>query len=211
MIFETLEFLRLHLNEYIRNQPNGDANEEYAQLFNVSTLESVGSSNGGSGNGNASSSEFLSIGLVNLQEEFTLKNQAAVRHHTPRPSYQNPPVLLNLYMLVCACHSNYNTALKMMSLAVTFFQSKNSFTYAEAPTAASNLLGDSELAAEAQRKLNIKLDLYSLTFEQLNHLWGTLGGKQYPFALYKIRIIEIDADHKVRGGGYIQEIDLVNT
>jgi hypothetical protein len=38
-------------------------------------------------------------------------------------------------------------------------------------------------------KLNI--DLYSPSLEEVNHLWGTLGGKQYPFALYLLTMLEL--------------------
>ena len=34
-------------------------------------------------------------------------------------------------------------------------------------------------------------ELYTLTFEQINHLWGSLGGKQSPFVMYKIRLVRI--------------------
>lgn len=203
MIFETLEFLRLHLNQYVIDTGNNLDDANPVLLTNVSTLEST--SNGGEIDSR------LNISLVNINEEFTLKNQPAVRQTLPRPSYQNPPILLNLFMLVSASHADYPTALKMLSLAVAFFQSKNTFTYSDAPPAASTLQGATGLGEDIRKKLKIKLDLYSLTFEQLNHLWGTLGGKQYPFALYKIRVVEIDADQKVRGGGYIEEIDLVNS
>ena len=27
--------------------------------------------------------------------------------------------------------------------------------------------------------------------EEVNHLWGTLGGKQYPFVLYTLRLLEL--------------------
>ena len=34
-------------------------------------------------------------------------------------------------------------------------------------------------------------DLYSPTMEEVNHLWGTLGGKQYPFDLYMLRMLDL--------------------
>ncbi len=38
------------------------------------------------------------------------------------------------------------------------------------------------------------VDLYTPTFEQLNYIWGTLGGKSVPSVLYKISIVEIESD-----------------
>jgi hypothetical protein len=36
------------------------------------------------------------------------------------------------------------------------------------------------------------VELYTPTFEELNFIWGTLGGKQYPSALYKLSLIEVE-------------------
>ncbi len=40
-------------------------------------------------------------------------------------------------------------------------------------------------------ELKLNIELYTLTFEQINHLWGSLGGKQVPFAMYKVRLVRI--------------------
>ena len=37
-------------------------------------------------------------------------------------------------------------------------------------------------------------DLYTPTFEELNFIWGTLGGKQYPSVIYKVTLLEIERD-----------------
>lgn len=37
-------------------------------------------------------------------------------------------------------------------------------------------------------------DLYSPSMEEVNHLWGTLGGRQYPFALYVMRMLDLKFD-----------------
>jgi len=39
--------------------------------------------------------------------------------------------------------------------------------------------------------MRIIMELYTLTFEQINHLWGSLGGKQVPFVMYKARLVKI--------------------
>ncbi len=35
--------------------------------------------------------------------------------------------------------------------------------------------------------------LFTIDLEQLNDLWGILGGNYYPSVIYKIRLIEIEA------------------
>ena len=42
-------------------------------------------------------------------------------------------------------------------------------------------------------ELRLHPELYTLTFEQINHLWGSLGGKQSPFVMYKVRLVKIQS------------------
>jgi hypothetical protein len=51
------------------------------------------------------------------------------------------------------------------------------------------------------------MELYTLTFEQINHLWGSLGGKQMPFVMYKLRLIALTDRTIVREVPLIEEID----
>ena len=49
-------------------------------------------------------------------------------------------------------------------------------------------------------------DLYSPTMEEVNHLWGTLGGKQYPFVLYTLRLLELKFKAIQGESGLITEV-----
>ena len=49
-------------------------------------------------------------------------------------------------------------------------------------------------------------DLYSPTMEEVNHLWGTLGGKQYPFVLYMLRMLELRFKAVQSESGLITEV-----
>jgi len=44
------------------------------------------------------------------------------------------------------------------------------------------------------------IDLYTPTFEELNFIWGTLGGKQYPSVIYKVTLLEIERNQVTRSG-----------
>jgi len=46
-----------------------------------------------------------------------------------------------------------------------------------------------------------------LTIEQINHLWGSLGGRQLPFAMYKLRLVAITDQAIVREVPPIEEIN----
>ena len=50
------------------------------------------------------------------------------------------------------------------------------------------------------------VNLMSPTLEEVNHLWGTLGGKQYPFALYSVRMLEMQFQASQGEGGLITEV-----
>jgi hypothetical protein len=40
-----------------------------------------------------------------------------------------------------------------------------------------------------------------MNFEQVNHLWSTLGGKYLPSVLYKMKLVTIaDQDNQIEGG-----------
>jgi hypothetical protein len=54
--------------------------------------------------------------------------------------------------------------------------------------------------------LEFTLELYTLTFEQINHLWGSLGGRQVPFAMFKMRLVAITDRSVVRVVPLIEEI-----
>jgi hypothetical protein len=50
----------------------------------------------------------------------------------------------------------------------------------------------------------------SLTFEEVNHLWGFLGAKQSPFALYRGRLVTLSDMPALDGGAVVSEIDLIS-
>lgn len=132
------------------------------------------------------------ISLVNLEEESTLKNgRAYIKNPLGNGiDYVQPPVYLNLYLLFSATlpdsasSDDYEIALHRLSLIVQFFQSKKLFTLKSAPQSKFADLAHAD-------ELRLLPELYTLTFEQINHLWGSLGGKQVPFAMYKVRLIKI--------------------
>ncbi|MDR9899779.1 DUF4255 domain-containing protein [Aetokthonos hydrillicola Thurmond2011] len=122
------------------------------------------------------------MSLVNLQEEATLKNASHYRMDNGRTVYQNPPVYLNLFILFSSLHNQYETALRLLSRVVEFFQSQQEISFTSTP-------GNGTISPD----LRVIPDLYSLSFEQLNQLWGSLGGKQVPFVMYRARVVVIDA------------------
>jgi hypothetical protein len=154
------------------------------------------------GNGDKLSNNIV-ITVVNVEEESTLKNQPAVRYSLPSNAiYQNPPVFLNLYVLFTSNYwgDKYIFALQRISYVIQFLQSKPSFSYGSSTDGAFST--DPDLTS-----LRFTMELYTLTFEQLNHLWGSLGGRQIPFVMYKLRLVAITERNTVRTTPLIQEIE----
>ena len=175
MIDRALSLLREELQTYI-NLSIGGAD---VVVDNIGMLETANSD---------SLTKRIIITLVNVEEESTLKNFSSVKKGFSGTSalYENPPVFLNLYVLVTCNYSgtDYIHALERLSAVVRFFQCRNIFTYPP-PT------GGISTGAVDIPDLKITLELYTLTFEQINHLWGSLGGRQVPFVMYKLRLIAI--------------------
>lgn len=145
------------------------------------------------------------ITLVNVEEESTLKNQPAVlRPVFQNAIYQNPPVFLNLYVLFTCNYSgnDYRLALKRLGYIIQFLQTRNSFSASSTSTG-----GSLDLTQAGVSELRFTMELYTLTFEQINHLWGSLGGRQIPFVMYKLRLVGITERAIVREVPLIEEID----
>ena len=155
--------------------------------------------------GGVALAENIVITLVNVEEESTLKNQSALRRPFAGSAiYENPPVNLNLYVLFSCNYTgdHYNLALRRLSYVIRFLQSKNAFSVS------SSVSGDSVNADDPDIiDLKFTMELYTLTFEQINHLWGSLGGRQMPFVMYKLRLVTITERATVREVPLIEEIE----
>ncbi|MEZ4992476.1 MAG: DUF4255 domain-containing protein [Saprospiraceae bacterium] len=144
------------------------------------------------------------ITLVNIEEESTLKNAPHYRVINGNTRYENPPVVLNLYVLFTANFpTQYGNALEVLSTILEFFQGQTHFNLLNSPAFASSF---PDLKEPQIVDLKLIADLYTMTFEQINHLWGSLGGKQIPFAMYKMRLVKIQAEKVLQEGGPISEI-----
>ena len=145
------------------------------------------------------------ITLVNIEEESALKNQPALkRPFNGSAIYENPPVYLNLYILFTCNYTglDYPLALRRLSFIIQFLQSKSSFS------SASSVAGGSiDFTEQGISGLRFSMELYTLTFEQINHLWGSLGGRQMPFAMYKLRLVAITEQAILREVPLIEEIE----
>jgi hypothetical protein len=151
--------------------------------------------------------EKIVLTLVNIEEEATLKNNRFYHTLPSTTQYTHAPVFLNLCLLFSANYlKSYEKALTRLSAVIRFFQSRKTFDIGSGTSLPPNPDPD-ELA------LSLTMELYTMSFEQVNHLWGTLGGKQMPFVLYKGRLVMVQERKVFREAPLIEEIrtDLQST
>lgn len=143
------------------------------------------------------------ISLVNIEEESTLKNQSPLRRMPDGSAfYENPAIYINLYVLITCNYAGegYLLALKRLSMVIRFLQSKSSFS-------SSNPVNINPIDPDHTEPFQFNMELFTLSFEQINYLWGSLGGRQVPFAMYKLRLISLSENVKVRNAPLIEEIE----
>jgi hypothetical protein len=184
MITEAAVFLRDEVRRYLLQSGAIFAKTDVV-LGNVATLEDQ-----------VALADRVVLTLVNLEEESTLKNgsQSIRNPATNGMETVSTPVYLNLYLLFSATlpqvanDDDYQRALHRINSIVELFQAKKTFTLQNSPG-----VTPTNLKAGLLTELRLHPELYTLTFEQINHLWGSLGGKQSPFVMYKVRLVKIQS------------------
>lgn len=204
MILHALTIVMNELEKHLADNYGSDSSPGHPQVGLGNMSDVCASVSGTSG----LPRNMLYLSLVNIREEKTLKNLPnQVRNDTThRVSYENPPVFLNFMIMVTATHSDYGNALSALSRAIRFFQSGNVFT--QDSVAPESLTKSSTPINPLDQLASFKLifDIYSPTLEEVNHLWGTLGGKQYPFVLYVLRMLDLKFRIVQSENGLITEV-----
>ncbi|HQU30998.1 MAG: DUF4255 domain-containing protein [Planctomycetia bacterium] len=192
-----------HALTVVMNELNAHLAESYG-----SNSPQVGLRNLAEGfSGTAGERDRLYLSVVNIKDEKTLKNLPNyIRNDaTLRAVYENPPVFLNFLILMAATHTDYTNALLILSRVIRFFQSKNVFTQDNVSPGSITNSSPINLLDQLET-FKLIFDLYSPTLEEVNHLWGTLGGKQYPFVLYTLRMLEMKFRAVQSESGLITEV-----
>ncbi|WP_452599249.1 DUF4255 domain-containing protein [Pontimicrobium sp. MEBiC01747] len=178
MIFEILQIITEEINDYFEVST--------VSLENIANIEQEGEGD----------SSGVILTLLNMKEEYTLKNHSNNQVNGTEVNYKNPKINLNLYVLFSANNSTYTESLKSISKVMQYFQGKRVFTQEN-----TTFLREGELSNV--NNFRFLVDLFTPSFEELNYIWGTLGGKQYPSAIYKVSLIEIEREVTLKKGTVI--------
>jgi hypothetical protein len=90
--------------------------------------------------------------------------------------------------MIAANRDNYEMALKNISKVIETLQTK-------------------KVLVNEEEQFRFKAQMHPLPFDQLSYVWGLLGGKAIPSALYKISIVKIQKEGSI-DPKLITEIDL---
>ena len=166
--------------------------EGYEDLSGKVKIENIGEKNSVGNPGE------IFITLVKVSEEATLKNGRYSKvNQNFKTVYKNRPIQTNLFVLFACNHGSYNVGLQKLSQVVEFFQGQNVFTHLDGQSGVDTALGEEE----TREKFKLVIELQDLSFEQTNYIWSFLGGKQFPSALYKVRMIPLEAKEKQNAEG----------
>lgn len=180
MIYKVLKVLKDSLEAEL-NDPGGT---------NPDTVEVVIDNLAKEDNDATALSNKVIITLLNAEEEATLKNSTRYERPSPQEYIKKAPsAYLNLYVMVAANRDNYEIALTNISKVIETVQTQKVFVNEE-------------------EDFKFKAQLHPLAFEQLSYVWGLMGGKIKPSALYKLSIIKIQKDLPAQEPDLISEINI---
>jgi len=164
MISEALSYITNDLNTYFKNRLQTP--EDKVVLSGILDQDGVISIQG---------ENKIAITLVNVCKDTATKHSTSF---IPAGAVTNAaPVHLSFDVLFSAYFNGteYAGALKYLSFIIDYFQAKSVFTRDN----------DAGLDPNIAR---ISFELSSLSFEELNQVWGTLGAKYMPSVVYKMRM-----------------------
>lgn len=124
----------------------------------------------------------LIVTIIRVEEESVLRNFPNQKLVKSGGTYQVdkrlPKIHLNYYLLFSAT-LQYDMAVATIDRVIKFFQHHRKI----------------EFTADGD-DLELNLELFSPSFEQLNNIWGMYGGKQLPNVIYKARVTALEKDEE---------------
>jgi hypothetical protein len=181
MIIDALKFLAEEINKYLA-QKIGVSTDTRISLGNVAFLTDSKDPNK------------ALMSLINVEEDRVSRQHENFTKTVTGVTYKAPPLLLNIYILFSFNLSEYTESVKWLSYVMQFFQFQSSF----------NPITHPELEKYKIEKLIV--ELYSMNFEQINHLWSVSGGKYMPSVMYKVKQLIIDEDAAFSESGFVKDI-----
>ncbi len=172
MFAAVIALLRDELNSFISQKKGAAAT--YVVMANLNNInDSI-----------SSADNKIVISIANIEEERALKSPANYIRENNEISYKQPPVWINLCLLITyfsRSAENYD-GIDLLNNVMQYFQAKPILTKTNIKVPASFPQGIDQLRTE----------LVTLNFDQANNLWSLFGGRYYPSVMYKVKSLMID-------------------
>lgn len=159
----------------------------------------------------------ITLSIVNIQEDRTLKNQSIYQKKTEDNTidkYAHPAKCLIFSILFASYNidqSKYLLGLERLQTVINFFQQNNSFFYKTAGTNINEVITFLDYAqksdTEKEDYSKITFMSVSLNIDQTNQMWSYLGSKYMPSVLYEMRILPIQ-NSTIETIGRVEKIEI---
>lgn len=182
MIAKALEQIVDNLNDYLDLKLTG-ANQLYrAEIINIKKAN----------NGNADPG--IKVALINVEEDKVYKNHLTpIAGRAPKSTDPIHPqngkfnMRINLYVLFAFNPKNsdsqgYLDSLSVLTHVLRYFQS-NSYQEISIP-----------IPSSPPQVFGLDVEYHNISLEDSNNMWSNLGGEQRPYAMYRIKMLEIEQE-----------------
>lgn len=135
------------------------------------------------------------LAVVNIEEDRHARSPLpSIRAVADRTLITASPLPVTVTLLIATRLADYEQSLRCLSHIITFLGSHPIFHASESPRLPADL---SPLA----------LELMSLDFDRLAHVWTMLGAKHLPSVLYRMRLLSLRETEETVGGPPIQVVE----
>ena len=155
-----------------------DLNTHLGQRYTINPLVSlynIASPDWKSLQPNNTSTGQIFANLINVHENAVYKNQPAQNGH----GISVLPMRMDLYILFAFKSQQYLQSLKLLSAVLEYYHRKRVHNLSLVDFSSNTV------------NLSLEINYHSIDLEDSNNMWSNLGGEQYPFAMYRIQLMEI--------------------
>ncbi|WP_143306494.1 DUF4255 domain-containing protein [Chitinophaga vietnamensis] len=200
MIRTALEFIKKELESYIVEREQDPATYYAGGVVDIKPLALP------NGTINLDDTMHVTIMLVGVEE---LRREGKRPYYIPADdkSYYRlqPPIELELSLLLVANYKNYETSLRDLSDVTAFFQANPIFDAQTYPALNASVTSPDTKPWQLIDRLSFRL--CSLSFEAQNNLWGMLGVKYLPNAVYKMSLLTVFDTRGKDKAGAVTEVN----
>ncbi len=145
----------------------------------------------------------LYITLLRIEEETSIQTHRYLRPNlAEEKQLACPDLYVNLHIIITAHSENYNTSLTQISATMGLLNSICDFDF---DVEKENEETDAKSRVYAAVR-ELSVELQTLTAEQNNSLWQTLGCKLVPAVCYKVRMVVIKDETDRMAAPVIEEV-----